>query len=578
MTPEEFNRITKQCQPHKVFKLDWKTYYSEDFGNTFLPDIEPIGGKAFLMYDGADFFRNLIPTERKLLKLTRGTELISLTFYTYPKGVLAQKRKDRVSVEDFEICAFIEVDENDKLEIFFKFGRNFKDFLYKYFTENKINKNPEAVEKTIYKSNTKELMGYFNNSIVHYSLMAYVGKTIGVDLVAVNKKVAYELKINKISISSSTLSGNLNKHIKSDKEEYINIDFTIYNYPSTEYRIIIYKNNEKIDELVFLPEIVIIPNKEKIDTQTENTLYKAGKHRIVYECSNTDILIGKNENDKITLRIQATNENKEIAYDQKELLLKIAMQKAATNNYILLVDPNKKEGEKDCYIKIYANEILKKQKIIKNKIPKAEYNKLSVEEKLIIDLPIILVKLDWLYSAYCQLYWLEGSGEDIYLPISFVESYARVQDALKQMKNDFSEIEYASYMDETNYNPNLSIDDSSNRFLYNISLNQVKLSYNKATAILNKITDFGEYDFGNFDMKEANPKLNFVRSYTIGSHIGKVATGDKDDLGGALGLFALRIYIKGKVTKQEFNSNQVRLFYLNISNVGYRYFDDFSFD
>ena len=42
-------------------------------------------------------------------------------------------------------------------------------------------------------------MGYFNNSIVHYSLMAYVGKTIGVDLVAVNKKVAYELKINKIN-------------------------------------------------------------------------------------------------------------------------------------------------------------------------------------------------------------------------------------------------------------------------------------------------------------------------------------------------------------------------------------------
>ena len=125
-----FERITLNSQPHKVFKLDWSTYGSLDFADTFLPYIkEGFKATGMWMFDGAELFSDIRTSEKKILSLTNEKKIINLLSFSYPKGVLAEKRKETVSVGKHEICTFIEIDKQNSIEIFFKFGNNFKDFL-----------------------------------------------------------------------------------------------------------------------------------------------------------------------------------------------------------------------------------------------------------------------------------------------------------------------------------------------------------------------------------------------------------------------------------------------------------------
>ncbi len=122
-----FERITINSQPHKVFKLDWSSYQSLDYANTFLPEVIGYKGKGVWMYDGADLFQGLTKTEQKLYKFDDNKYLISLINYTYPKGVSASKNSHRVNVTKDEVCTFIEIDENKDIKIQFKFGTRFKN-------------------------------------------------------------------------------------------------------------------------------------------------------------------------------------------------------------------------------------------------------------------------------------------------------------------------------------------------------------------------------------------------------------------------------------------------------------------
>ena len=48
-------------------------------------------------------------------------------------------------------------------------------------------------------------------------------------------------------------------------------------------------------------------------------------------------------------------------------------------------------------------------------------------------LPEIMVKLDWLHGALCQIHWLEGSGKSLKFPYEFFMSEKRVEEF--DMKN-----------------------------------------------------------------------------------------------------------------------------------------------
>lgn len=223
-------------------------------------------------------------------------------------------------------------------------------------------------------------------------------------------------------------------------------------------------------------------------------------------------------------------------------------------------------------VTITANQLLLRQAVIKQSIPENEYKKLTTQERLIIDLPIIMVKLGWLYSAYCQIHWLEASGSEVVVPHEFVTSYTRVQKTYRSMLNNFAQMEYAS-INEFNSLVKTSFNGSAYNLMYNFDVNSIEIAYYKAVSFLKSIHDFGEHIFGNFDFNESIPKMNFVRSYVLGSY-----TGDLDDLGGSFGKFSLRVYVKGKVQDQNFNDPNYRRFHFKIDEIGFRYIDEFSFD
>lgn len=76
-----------------MFSSDWGTFYSIDFADTQLPDVEGYTATAVRVYDGADLFRGVEKAERQIYKLTDSRNLINLIAYTYPKGVKAEQKK-----------------------------------------------------------------------------------------------------------------------------------------------------------------------------------------------------------------------------------------------------------------------------------------------------------------------------------------------------------------------------------------------------------------------------------------------------------------------------------------------------
>ena len=58
------------ARPHDVFKLDWSSYSSLKFADTFLPYIKNrYKGKAMWMYDGAELFNGLRKADQKFIQI-----------------------------------------------------------------------------------------------------------------------------------------------------------------------------------------------------------------------------------------------------------------------------------------------------------------------------------------------------------------------------------------------------------------------------------------------------------------------------------------------------------------------------
>ncbi len=167
-----FERITTLSQPHHVFKLDWSSYKSDDFADTFLPKVGGHECKGVRVYDGAEILNRLQKSKRKLLPLTNDNSLISIITSTFPKGVEAGNKTNRVQPSSHEIAAFIEVDENKNADISFKFGDHFK----KYLSAKKVSSS--SIENQTFKTSNKEIQNYFNNTLSHHKMMEFVFKTI----------------------------------------------------------------------------------------------------------------------------------------------------------------------------------------------------------------------------------------------------------------------------------------------------------------------------------------------------------------------------------------------------------------
>ena len=170
-----FERITTISQPHSVFKLDWHFYKSLDFADTFLPKTIGYYAKGVWMFDGAELFKGVKKTKEKLLPLDTSNKLISLITYTYPKGVEAEFKRNRAVPAKHEILTFVEVSQNEDIEIYFNFGENFINEL----KSKKVKLN--FTEKLSAKSTISKFKKHFNNKLSHHNMMHFILKSINVE-------------------------------------------------------------------------------------------------------------------------------------------------------------------------------------------------------------------------------------------------------------------------------------------------------------------------------------------------------------------------------------------------------------
>lgn len=255
----------------------------------------------------------------------------------------------------------------------------------------------------------------------------------------------------------------------------------------------------------------------------------------------------------------------------KSLSIKELIKNAEINNYLYVVNPEKQEDDKDSLIKVYGNEIIDRQKQFVSKIPKNIFDQLTEEGKLILNLPIIMTKLNFLHGALCQIHWLEGSGVSLKLPYEFFMSEKRVENIdKKNLEAYFKQVQYLS-VENLGYTP--SNPDGVNLFLFNEDIPTVKSALNLFNEKLAGRTENGDIgDYKNIATELTDKvivKENYFQSFQIGS-----AFGDIDDIGVALGRYSQRCYFKGYIWKYEATNKWI----LSIEEVGYRFFDDFSFD
>jgi len=180
MTAEQFELLRQKSQPHQVFKLDWSSYYSIDYADIFLPKVQGYRAKALRLYDGGEFFKELRKTDRKVLAFKGRIDLHTLISYTYPKGTLAEERKSTVQVDRHEVCTFIEFDQQENIDVTFKLGSDFKNFVNQLYQDKKINSAATALENSTYSTTINEFRSHFKKGLVHDTMMRFVLNTMDI--------------------------------------------------------------------------------------------------------------------------------------------------------------------------------------------------------------------------------------------------------------------------------------------------------------------------------------------------------------------------------------------------------------
>ncbi len=313
MTTEEFELLIKKCQPHLVWKKDWGTYDSSDFASTFLPNVGNYRGTAFEIYDGAEIFANVSIALSGQMQLSSSKKLQKLFLYTYPKGVEAEKKKVNLRPEEYVICAFYEIEQNDNVEISFKFGAEFKDFLAKHINEHQLTESVSSIEKSIFKTTKSEINSFFKGELIHYNILNYFGKLLKLDLEETHKRSALILEILDIHLWTS----NPKMETKgSPTEKDIIVNFEIKNQETSKYTFQVFRGKDKIFEQIFLPENI---ESQKLKKELK---FQIGKHKIIWNVINNSLFNEAKDAVKIKFKIIAVGNEKQLSNAEKEINLK----------------------------------------------------------------------------------------------------------------------------------------------------------------------------------------------------------------------------------------------------------------
>lgn len=576
MTPEEFQRLVARCQPHKVFSNEWKTFYSIDFADTLLPDVTAYKGKELWVYDGAELFTGVQRTDSDVLKLTNDKQEIAIVSYTYPKGVEAERKKDRVHPGDFEVCMFIEVAQDDSVQLFFKIGSRFRQVLKDYYKAKELSDRSGVVAERAYSTSIRDLKQQLSGPVSHYTMMVFIGNTIGVDLADVNRKNVFNVNLIKIFAQTSEPADNYKRkdRDKEKKRKYIIIEFEIVNRPAFKYVIRAKRGDEYLLYESLLSTLNVIgsqdPAQRLADDEGGTTIeyLKPGRYELVWDCTDNDVFDEKNQKQVLLFTIMAEGIHNQTSTAEFRVLVKELVENPDVNNFIIILE--EQEDGSDIEIKLFGNEIIERQNKFVSRIPKNVFESISDKGKLILSLPIIMTKLNFLSGALCQINWLEGSRKSLKFPYDFFMSEERIENIdYNNLQEYFKDIKYISIENQEDSNTN---NNDSNLFLFNNSIPSVARSlalFNEELIERSENGVIGDYDNISTHINQVViTKNNLFQSFRIGS-----ALGDIDDVGTALGRYSQRCYFKGRLHRDTPNEKWT----LSVLEVATRFADEFTF-
>lgn len=169
----EWEKLQFFSRPQDSFKLDWGSYYSTDFGNTFLPYVDQLKNKGLRIYDGANLFLGYSLLDNNKLMIDQNN-LFNLVLYTYPEGTVVAEKINKIRAESDEVCVFMQLDEKDKIQIKFVFGKQFKAYLTDYFKKEKKALDISGLESMLFETDKSALKNYFSESVTHQNTLLYI--------------------------------------------------------------------------------------------------------------------------------------------------------------------------------------------------------------------------------------------------------------------------------------------------------------------------------------------------------------------------------------------------------------------
>ena len=349
---------------------------------------------------------------------------------------------------------------------------------------------------------------------------------------------------------------------KKKKEKKLEIQFYSCSEDNDNYNFRFIITNKDLDSRranFFIDEInKILPNA----TICSKTLNLGSMERTTFDT-------------KVSIKeVKKLNPNFEFGGFEFKAFLMCDGLSAETNKFVI---STKTKVAKDDFIivegiKYNYDEIKKRVENIEKKL-KIISTKLTIEDKTILNLPLLEWKLGFRYGAVMTIHWLEATKKSIKLDYKFFISEKRLTKIdLINLKNYF---EHLKYLCEENFGYSPSNPDGNWLFLFNDSIPAIRKSkdlFLKQISTLNGSTKLGDYENLSKHIDEKPiVKNNLFQSFDIGSK-----TGDLDDVGATLGRFSLRCYFKGIVNKNDQN-NGIKWFF-NIDEIAVRFVDEFSFN
>lgn len=116
-----FERVTLNSQAHSVFSTHWNSYTSYEFGTTFLPQSNIQSSGKLRVYDAAELINSISPKQNSTDTLL-GLQDVEFSFFSFAKNSEASLKCNNVYPDESELSVFVEIQNNEKASVFFKFG------------------------------------------------------------------------------------------------------------------------------------------------------------------------------------------------------------------------------------------------------------------------------------------------------------------------------------------------------------------------------------------------------------------------------------------------------------------------